>query len=451
MKMFTSQEMRSLVAKTTIIIAIVMMFCLSLQFKNLLPVGWDIYYHLRVTDLILNSGNLINFDPISAGGRVHNYIPGYYALLSSISSLTGLDDMIWARVLSIILAGLCVLVFARFTNFSWLGLLATAAFAFQYETLDTFIAAGMPQTVGTLMLLLFLTEQRFSWWWAIVIGITHPSSLLLLFIFEFFDQVSRLVNFSKELLVKASWRITQIFIGTIPYILWIFLLQVKTVSPTWGLTVDWSLFLEKLDVGVMLLAGLGFLAYPYTLWTLIFGALSKYSPYLPRRFLFPLGISLSLLSVEGLKRLPVKDWLKFLLLLLVVGMLVFRAVNFGNWATPVIKLEDVESDFWLKENAKGGVLAHKDLTTVGVLYFAQLPTILDGYSEGLADANERMEYVVKGLTSDDLNDLFKAGQKYKSRYVLYNEDEVKWYGVNSTKLQPLLLLFENGYAKVRLM
>ncbi len=436
-----------------VILVVLFMIFMALPLRFIFPSGWDVFYHLRVVDLIMGSGNIINFDQLSAQGRIHNYPPGYHIILSSLALISGLNPLFIARLLSIIFGGLSVVAFSRILGRAWWNVLAIAAFAFQYEILDAFIAAGMPQTLGLFFLLVILSEGRLHSLFALVLGFTHPLCLAFLLIFE----VCRI--FKRELLdlcrlrsidsVKQLSRLSYILVGVLATVLWMFAVNLRPTPPTWGLPIYDSYYSDRLDFRLIPVAIFGLGLNIYTLWTFAMFILTRASILLPRRWILPLSISFSLLVGEGMKKIPVGQGLKYVITLFFVVLLLIQGFNFSYNATPAITFEDVQSLRWAKENTASTILAHKDLNSVWVLYYAKRPAVLDGYSEGVPDVYQRMKDLSLVFDDASLSDVRSIASQYNAHYIIYNELEIKSFQVNSTKFNDVPLMFTNGYSQVR--
>jgi hypothetical protein len=314
-------------------------------------------------------------------------------------------------------------------------------FALTIETLEFFIASGMPQQPAIFLLLILFTQRSMNPLFALALGLTHPSTLVLLILFE-------LLRLGSESLASLSKRLAIAVEGGVTYLAWVAAVGMNVSIPTWGWPVGIEYFTQQLDYRVALLNILGIGALPTTAWIAGF-LLFTQTPLLPRRYLFPLGMSFAFGSSKALERLPkILSMLIAGYLILALGM---NAVNFGEWLEPITKYDDIRSGVWIRENVEGGVLAHKDLTTIWALYYGHARTVLDGFSEGVPDAGRRMEDVLKAFESSSLKDVRDVALTYNCTHILYNNAESAWYGSNTSKLSPLPLVYDTEYSHVRLI
>ena len=92
---------------------IMLLLILAIAFSvRMIPAFWepmagiDSYYHLRLSEMVKENG-LVNYDPISQGGRIHNYPPGIHILIAGASFLA--DGKIAGHVLLSIFGSFIVL------------------------------------------------------------------------------------------------------------------------------------------------------------------------------------------------------------------------------------------------------------------------------------------------------------------------------------------------------
>lgn len=406
-----------------------------------IPVGWDIFYHLRVARLAQDSGNLLNYDPVSAGGRYHTYVPGNTALLLSVSLLTGRSVRELSMWTPLLFSTLAILSFWLLVRHQPWGMVSTGVFAFTIETLEFFISSGMPQQPALFLLLTLFTMRSLNPLFSLAIGITHPSTLVLLSVFE-------ILRIGSESIASILRRLSIAILGGLPYLAWAIGVGMSVTAPTWGWPVSLKYFLQQLDYRVAIVDIIGIGALPTTLWMLGFLILTQ-TPLLPRRYVFPLGMSLAFGVSKALERLPRMAGI------IVAGYLLLSmgsaAVNFGRWLEPITKHDDVQSGVWLGENIENGVLAHKDLTTIWALYYGNSRTILDGFSEGVPDADQRMADVLHAFESHNLSDALDVARKYGCTALLYNDAETDGYGSDTRKFDALPLAYDTPYSHVRLL
>ncbi len=432
--LFSKIPIQQLVASIILILFGVSLFY---QSRFSLPVGWDVFYHLRVVELIQKSGNLINFDQLSAGGRVHSYLPGYYSLVQSLTLMTGMRQVDIARLLSPLFGVLSAIAIFRWKK-GIPGLCVLAIYCLQAGTIDTFIAAGMPEAPTYFLLIIALSSSPLLLGLSsLAIGIIRPSTLILLGLFEL---IRGLHQRNKSRLLPA-------ILGILPVLLWYQMVPIPMSVPDWGFGVNHEYLESRINLWSVPLIVLGLGMNVETLWTVLYFLMTQLS-YLPRRFIYPLIISGALMAGEGMKRIPGRVLQTFVVAVLII-LLVSGSWKFWTEIEPNLKYEDLDSMYWMRENLVSGVLAHRDLSTIWILYYAKRPTILDGYSEGLPDAHERMEDVLGAFGSSELKKTGEVGEKYGIKYVSYNLAEEWTFGANITKYGPWETLSENWYSTVK--
>lgn len=73
-------------------------------------VGIDGYFHLRIAEEILTTHNIVHFDNLSFGGRIHLYPPGFHLLIVSLSYLLPLSVEMICRLIGMIFGAMVVLL-----------------------------------------------------------------------------------------------------------------------------------------------------------------------------------------------------------------------------------------------------------------------------------------------------------------------------------------------------
>lgn len=80
----------------------------STQFDK--PLKYDSYYHVRVVELMKETGSIPSFEPWPYGGRPHIYPPFYHLALLSLNTVTGIDPMELVKYFLPIMSALTILV-----------------------------------------------------------------------------------------------------------------------------------------------------------------------------------------------------------------------------------------------------------------------------------------------------------------------------------------------------
>ncbi len=80
----------------------------STQFDK--PLKYDSYYHVRIVELMKETGSIPSFEPWPYGGRPHIYPPLYHLALLSLNTVTGADVMELVKYFLPIMSALTVLV-----------------------------------------------------------------------------------------------------------------------------------------------------------------------------------------------------------------------------------------------------------------------------------------------------------------------------------------------------
>jgi peptidoglycan/xylan/chitin deacetylase (PgdA/CDA1 family) len=80
----------------------------STQFDK--PLKYDSYYHVRIVELMKETGSIPSFEPWPYGGRPHIYPPLYHLALLSLNTITGIDPMELVKYFLPIMSALTILV-----------------------------------------------------------------------------------------------------------------------------------------------------------------------------------------------------------------------------------------------------------------------------------------------------------------------------------------------------
>ena len=86
------------VALALIVGVLIIVFATSIRISkgNFFPIGYDSYHNLRISNDILKSGSLVQFDSLSNGGRSVGYFLGWPLLVVLTSKLFGNTDTLFA-------------------------------------------------------------------------------------------------------------------------------------------------------------------------------------------------------------------------------------------------------------------------------------------------------------------------------------------------------------------
>lgn len=426
------------------------------------PIGWDGFYHMRVLQLTASEQKFVPYDPISAGGRLQTYPPGYYALLLPLELLTGARADTIGRIISPVMGALTVMALfvlaRRLFGETVTSLLAILLFASSPEVLGSFISFAMPQAVGHFLvasgIFAFMFLPAIFPIVALSLSTTHMISagilLVYILIFTIFDWNA----------MKKRAAISVVLLLAFP-LLWGRVLFPSYNMPTWGgvpiKLQDYIGALGPLQVlsFILVLFSLsrirkdGFSVAGVALLLLSRGAL------LPARLLYHAILPLSISAAGFLKnRIAVSFGRKgpALAVILLSAYLLTGMAGYGNYASPQLNAQDMDALKWIPENTleSSTVLGYKDFSAVWTLYYSGRPTVLDGYSEAVPDAYRRMEDEGRAYSSNSLDDAKAVFSKYNVRYLFFDSNEEKTYKdlFNMTKFYSLPVLFNNGYAKV---
>jgi|GEM_PF-6719745 len=404
------------------------------------PSGWDYFYHERVVSLSIEEGTLLPFDPLSAGGRTHTYLPFFHSLIVALSLSSGLSAEFLLRASSPAFLFLSALSIFVFSGRKGSALLALAFFSAFPDVLLFSASSGMP-SVASLFPLAILVFSVFSGRplgtglfsvLALGLGALHQISALSFLIFS-----------GVLFLSRRDWKV--LLFGALSIIFpvsWALLFE--TTVPNWGESPGLSA-LANPPFPLQVLLPLSILALDYAfmkrggrkteafILSGIFLFLSFFSPVLPSRFLLYLGVFLAMWIGE----VSWKIWAVFGLSL----ALAISTAGTLKWTAPILQAEDREALFWIDSNIPGRtVLGHTDLTSVFLMGHAK--TVIDGYSEGLPDAYERQAWIKNGYETGNFSGI---SGKYGANFLYTNEGERRILGEFK---EPGPVLFSNGYARI---
>lgn len=404
------------------------------------PSGWDYFYHERVVSLSIEEGTLLPFDPLSAGGRTHTYLPFFHSLVVALSLSAGIPGEIFLRASSPVFLFLSALSIFLFSGRKKQALLALAFFSAFPDVLLFSASSGMP-SVASLFFLSILVFSLFSGkpigtglfaMLSLSLGALHQISALSFLVFSALIFISR-----------RDWQVLLFgALSIVAPVLWALLF--KTTVPNWGKSPGLAtlanppfplhiiLPISILALDFIFMARDGKKAEAFFL-SGIFLFLSFFSPVLPSRFLLYLGFFLSL----WIGQVSWKSWAIFGLSL----ALVLSTFGTLKWTAPILQAEDREGLFWIDSNIPGrAVLGHTDLTSVFLIGHAK--TVIDGYSEGLPDAYERQAGIKNAYETGDFSGI---SGKYGANFLYTNEGERRILGEFR---EPGPVLFSNGYCRI---
>lgn len=438
-------------------------FFLALTFNVIFydfPIGWDGFYHMRVLKLTASEQKFIPYDSISAGGRLHTYPPGYYALALPLGLLTGARAETMGRILSPAMGVLTIIALfvlaRRLFGETATALLATLLFATSVEVLDSFISFAMPQAVGHFLvasgIFAFLFVPAIFPILALSLSTTHAIStaslLIYVLIFALFDWEA----------TKKRAAMSAALLLAFP-LFWGRVLFPSYNVPTWGVPIDLQDYIGALGplqvlAFLFVFSSLSRIRNRFSVVTAAMLLLSR-GPLLPARLLYHAILPLSLSAAGALKN---KIAVSFgrrgptLAVILLSAYLLTGVARWGNYTGPQLSSQDMDALRWITTNTgeDSTVLGYKDFSAVWTLYYSERPTVLDGYSEAVPDSYRRMEDETRAYSSNNLDDARGAFSKYKVRYLFFNSMEEKIYNdkFNMTKFYGLPILLDNGYAKV---
>ncbi len=399
------------------------------------PSGWDYFYHARVLALSDSQGKLLPYDPLSAGGRTHTYLPFYYSLILAAHDSTGLPIEALLRASSAAFLFLaCVAAFV-FLGRGWGAAVGAMVIAASPEVLMFSASAGLP-SVASLFPLALLTAAAFTGRdaslpgpvlaiLALALGALHPLSAAALSLVCAAILIARRNPRPLLLLGLLSLAVPAA---------WYFLLP--TTAPSWGArgTLH-SILSGALSPAHLAAFPLLALSASASLAFLLLLAASLWFPFLPLRFVIFLPFPLALASSRWDPRraaLPIA-------LILALALFVSPTLRY---VSPILQRQDAQAVSWLDENLQGRavVAGHTDFSSVFLLGHAR--TIIDGYSEGIADSVQRQRDIGGAYSSGDFSLL---GEKYGAAYVFTDLAEARLLGRNVTAGPPVL---DNGYSKV---
>lgn len=431
---------------------------LNLVFFPGLPVGWDGFYHLRVLELTKEQQKFVPYDPISAGGRLQTYPPGYYALFLPVELLTGATPEAIGRLLSPLMGALATVslfvLARRLFGETTTALLAVLLFSTSTEVLSAFVSFAMPQATGHFLvvsgLFAFLYAPAIFPLVALSISSTHAISTISLFVYVMIFGLFLVKSGLKKTICRAA-----------PLLAFPIIWGVAFPSynlPTWGVPMKLQDYISAIGPTQALVFVLfSFSAInPFSLAAVAMLLLTR-GHLVPVRFVYhaviPLSLSAAFFFRKNLWKIRASIGEKgpALALLLLSAFLLVGAVRYGNYATP-LDGRNVDALRWIALNTAhdSTVLGYKDLSAIWLLYYSKRPTVLDGYSEAVSDPYRRMEDEYLAYSAGNLTGAEKIFSKYDVRYLFFNsaEEEIYKGRFNMTKFYSLPVLLNNGYAKV---
>ncbi len=414
---------------------------------NEFPKGSDSWFHMRSAEKMLETGSLINYDELNAGGHINSYPPGFHVFLAGLFSF--LDPMESAKYIGILLSVAAVVVFYFFMR-SYkkdIALLATFVFGVSVEIINTSLFLA-PTNIGLLLIpaVLYCLEggrKKFNYLAVLLsslLAITHPMSLIILLLFVlvfFYEKIRKICPiFVVPVLVLAAMQAYFFLLGAEN--------TVVLSQP------DAFLFVSAFQLPFIVLLAFGLRKDRLSLLFAFMFLWTAFSPLYPERALTFAIIPASILAAKGFailkncrKTVMMKTGLIVLLMLSMVPVL-----DYGYARTEMTK-NDYEMLLWAEENTNGTIASTWQVSAPWIEYIAGKGTILGPFQEAVPDYKERRADLEKLFTGSE-GEARIILNKYDSGYVFVNklEDFLLYPGSINRFKTYFEEVQSNGYAYV---
>lgn len=425
-------------------------------FMNSLPKGSDTYYHMRIGKSILESGNLVLFDPLNAGGTPNAYPPLLHLILAGLYSVLDpfLVSMYLGPILSLLSAGALYLLAGSLFG-KKPALLAAFIYGVSLEIINTAIYTG-PANLG--LLLIPLSLYLAGKWLdtgkhvflalgitaSVCLALTHTISFLVFLLFF-------LALFTRNL--KRAWP----FLISLPvFACWIYFTQGLASSVIFTEPVSvFSYFLMFPAVFlIFLVPGLFRARKPLVLLFLVLFAWSLAVPLYPARIATYSIIPASMITAAGflwLYRRYTRNLLRAGLLILLVLSLGFFLQDTG-FTRAEMAAQDLSALDWIRGNTPQGsvVAATWQVSGVWIPAVAERTNVLGALQEAVPDFEERREALGVIFGSDDRALVEEAINKYSVDYIYINsrEEQILFQGAAGRLGSMFSEVYSDGYVHV---
>lgn len=451
-----------------LILISILMLSQIVSLSQIYPRGWDVFYHLKIVELMANDG-LAPYDAQSAGGRIQSYPPGYHVLMLSLFQLTGLRLELIGNILSPVFFALTL-----FAMFNYLGkgaeaVLGVLLFATIPEVSGAFSSSAMPQTLGIFAIVMALRYKKLTPLLSILLGLSHWLSAGIFLIFfwtrELWPDIKRILLWGAGVLAsftsvwpfalvslwvlrKRKKELAMTAFVAIPILAWKLWTGIHYAAPSWGGIPD--IFSYPYKTGVIFpIVFFMFFSWGYAAFqTLSLLLLSQTFPYVPVRFILFMFVPATAVFVNGLRARKFSSKTILAVTAILAFSLLAQSLESAHWIKPDIKTQDVDALRWLDTNTVSTVLAYKDSSAFWAYYYTDNPTVLDGFSEGVPDVYERMEDEFEFYASDTLRtDII---ERWGIRYHFINKLEREMFDkiFEFTKFDNVTRLYQNNNTEV---
>lgn len=391
----------------------------------------DNYFHLRMTEMVLEEKKVPVYDELSMQGRYYSYAPFYHVFFSQLSLLSGIELEFLLHLSSIfygLIGVFVVFVFARKIFDSRIAVYA--AFFLSTMLYHMIRTSGNTRPDGLALLLIpaiiyliYCKKYRIAFLLAIPQMLLHPLSsmnlILFLFLWLVIAKVRKIDLSAKKvfLIIEGMILTFLVWLNSLPYHFTEYVSNVSFESAEMAKTTLFSQMYLMLFAWIFILVGLfksnkkNYFLIAWFLFELfygVFGTRLGIFVAFPAAILAGKGFSIVIEKVRPYTKI-------FFILILLMALIIFvPETQFGERPLSVTERNAMK---WIDE------FTEKDANIFSIWdrghQLAELgkrKVVIDGYFEFASDLNKRNASMKEIASTSDCNKIFTETDKFKANY-----------------------------------
>jgi len=391
----------------------------------------DNYFHLRMTEMVLDTQGIPVYDELSMQGRYYSYAPLYHVFFSELFLLSGIELELLMH-LSVIFYGLIgvfvVFVFARKIYGTEIGIYS--AFFLSTMVYHIIRTSGNTRPDGLALLfipaviyLIYCKKYRTAFLLGIPLMLLHPLSAMNLIVFLLIWMIIARVrkidlSIKKVFLIIEAMVLTFLFwLNSLPYHYIDYVSNVSFESSEMTKATLFSQMNLMLFAGIFILIGL-FKPKKKNLFLMAWFLFELFYGVFGTRLGIFIAFPATILAGKGFAIVieKIKPYTKiFFILVLALGLIIFipetqfKGKFFSDTEKNAMKWFD---EFTEKDSNVFSVWDRgHPLAELG-----KRKVVIDGYFEFAPDLNKRNDSMKEIVSTSDCNKIFIEADKFKSNY-----------------------------------